>query len=201
MRQDSAAQLMELRARIREIEGASSVQTRWYTGVGALDDLIGGVPGPGLIELSGAPGSGRMSLVLSVVAPLTQAGQWVGWIDGERTFYPAAARQLGVDLEHLMLVRPLPDQAVWAAEQLIGSGCFPLVVVCGEWVSTQVGMRWSRAAERGNCSVFIVRARSDRRIPASVRLTCRGRHMTVTRNRGHQLGKRVPVPHWMEGAS
>jgi len=195
--ESAAISIEALRARIRAIEGHSVTCRRWKTGVRELDELLGGVPTPGWMEVTGPAGSGRLALALSVAAQVTQAGQWVAWLDGDRTFYPPGARLQGVVLERLALVRPVADRGAWAADILVSSGCFPWVVITGNVSLGRAGARWTQAAERGHCCVCVVRQHSERRLPANVRLQVLNQEMRVVRNRGGEVGGRAQIPSWL----
>ena len=186
--------LDELRARIREIEGHSVEVQRKPSGVAVLDQLIGGLPCPGLVEIYGAPGGGRSALALLLTAEVHRQNQWVAWVDLDRKFYPPAARLLGVELRRLALVRPVADRGIWATEQVIRSGCFPLVVILGHLAHGRAGQRFSHAAERGQCCVLLLHERQDKRVPASVRLSMNQRSITVLRNRGGPIGGIASLP-------
>lgn len=184
----------ELRARIQAIEGAGTRTKRWQTGVTHLDELLGGIPTPGCIELTGLEGSGALSVAMAITARVTQLDQWVGWLDGDGLFYPPGACLQGVDLQRLMLVRPIADRSTWAAEQLIASGCFPWVVITGDVNLGRGGSRWNQIAERGNCCVCVVRTHSERRLPAHIRLHIARGQIRVVRNRSGPIGRSAPLP-------
>lgn len=189
-----AISVEELRSRIREIEGQSVRATRWETGVRCLDDLLGGLPVPGVMEVTSLPGGGGVSVALAVAAQLTQAGQWVAWLDTDRTLYPPGLRLQGVALERLVIVRPIADRGAWSADLLVSSGCFPWVVISGDVSLGGSGARWTRAVEKGHCCMCVIRAQSERGLPAQVRLRVSDSVMTVMRNRGGRVGGSAPIP-------
>lgn len=188
--------LAELRESIRSIEGAPVGVHIIPSGVPAIQELLGGLAAPGLIEFSGNYGSGKSSLALSVVAHFTESlGQWVAWVDADRQLYPPAACSLGVDLTRVVLVRPSAQRASWAAEQIVRSGCFPLVVLSGVRVSPRAGVRLSRAAERGRCSVLMLCGESTRGFPAHQRVRVEGGTLWLLRDRiGHSQTRSVRQP-------
>ena len=186
-----------LRARIRTLEDRTVVPpTRIPSGLNALDTLVGGLPRPGIVELYGPPGSGRCRLALQLSAPPTRRGARVAWLDPSRTLYPPAASQLEVVLDHVLVVRPPPPEATWAAEQLIRSGNFALVVVAEPGVLGRAGPRWQLAAEVGQTTVIVVNQRTVRSLPACVRLELCPEAIAVRRNRGGHIGARRPGPDW-----
>src|SRR5690606_32371474 len=205
----AAVSLDALRARIREIEGSARVERRRHSsGVELVDELVGGLPCPGLVEISGPPGTGRTRLALQLVAAATAGGRAVAWVDPERRLYPPAVEALGVPLHRLLLVRPpavaSPGEGgpvVWAAEQILRSGCFPLVVVNlpdqREGFDRGGGHTWARAAERGHCTALVLTTRPRRPFPAEIRLATGAGRVQVLRDRGGRPGSGAALP-WPE---
>lgn len=189
-----AVSIEALRSRIREIEGASVRTTRRKTGIVEIDEILGGIPVPGIMELVGQVGEGVLNIALSICSTLTQAGEWVAWVDMDRMLYPPALQQNGIQLDRLVMLRPVGDLGRWSAEALITSGCFSYVVVSGTLHLGANGTRWARAVEQGNCCLCVVREVPERRLPAQVRIQVSQRLMTVVRNRGGRLGVRRSVP-------
>ena len=84
-----------------------------------------------LAELSGAGASPSLTLAFSMVRQVQQKGEPVAWITrAESTFFPPDAAEGGVDLAALPVIR-LDDlhQRLRAAEQLVRSGAFELLVI------------------------------------------------------------------------
>jgi hypothetical protein len=100
------------------------------TAVPALDRLLdGGLPRGQLVELVGSRTSGRFSTVLAVLAAATGTGEAAALVDLGDALDPALARDLGVDLQRLLWLRPTNlKHALAAAEMVLASG-FPLVAV------------------------------------------------------------------------
>lgn len=106
------------------------------TGIEALDHLLaprggGGLPKGAITVLQGPQGSGRSSLAARMLAHETEQGRPAAWVDVRGTLYPPALQQAGLALDRLLLVRAIPERALYAAEQLMSSGVFKLVVVSG----------------------------------------------------------------------
>lgn len=80
----------------------------------AVPGPLGGIlPGGGLqrgsvVRIEGAPGSGATSLLLSLLAAATAAGEWAAVVDGEGTLGGLAAAEAGVALARLAVVRAVP---------------------------------------------------------------------------------------------
>ena len=99
------------------------------------------------------------------------------WVDPHGRLYPPAAADHGVPLERLLVVRPPDDGAgawAWATEQLLRSGCFPLVVLDHpappKTPQRALSQGLSRAAEHGGSLLLVVSARPVKALPADVRL-------------------------------
>lgn len=102
------------------------------SGVEGLDQLLnGGWPKGALTVLTGLPGSGRMTIAGRALAEQTRRGRPVAWIDVQGLAYPPALDALGVDLSRLLMVRGRATQASFAAEQIIDTGVFEMVVISG----------------------------------------------------------------------
>lgn len=67
----------------------------------------GGIPGPGAIELSGPEGAGKTTLVNDLVKNAQAMGMLCGVIDTENKYDIDYAKWLGVDVDNLLLCRPM----------------------------------------------------------------------------------------------
>ncbi|MCB9675146.1 MAG: hypothetical protein H6737_08510 [Alphaproteobacteria bacterium] len=199
--------IADLRAQIRALEGGPRVErARVPSGSPALDGLVGGLPRPGLFELHGPPGCGAVRLALQMVADETRRRRWVAWVDRERTLHPPAALAIGVDLDRMLIVQPPAGGAeggrhagTWAVEQLLRSGCFPLVVVTSDPAMPEhrfAGTRWRQAAEKGNSTALILTRdrNAGRALQPDVRLLVEPGRLTVTRDRAGQAGAIAMLP-------
>lgn len=203
-----AAALEALREQIRVLEGGPRIlRRRAPSGVATIDALTGGLPRPGIVEISGAPGTGRTRVAAQLVAACTRARRWVTWVDPQRMLHPPALADHGVELGRLLVVCPPRDgtrAGVWAIEQLLRSGCFPLVVVSlppRSGSRRAAGHGWARAAEHGQCTALVLGDRPTRELPADVRLRVGMRGLTVVRDREGRAGARAALPPWPDGAS
>jgi hypothetical protein len=61
-----------------------------------------------VVQVEGTPGSGATSLLLSLLAAATAAGEWAALVDGEGALGGLAAAEAGVTLERLAVVRAVP---------------------------------------------------------------------------------------------
>ncbi|MFT7520674.1 MAG: hypothetical protein ACI9MC_002825 [Kiritimatiellia bacterium] len=196
MSERAAVSLDDLRARIRAIEGSRVERRKQISGVAALDQLIGGLPSPGIVEVQGAPGAGSTRLAAAVVASFTRRSRPVAWVDIQRVLYPPALVDLGVDPRWLLLVRPPGGHSGWTAEQLLRSGCFPVVCISGVERLGRVGQRWAHACEQGGSVALVLTERVERSLPADVRLSVANGELTVMRQRGGGIGARRALPNW-----
>ena len=75
------------------------------TGIAALDELTGGIPRGALTEICGPASSGRTSVLLSLMARMTQAREVCALVDTTDSFHPHSAAAAGVDLKRVLWVR------------------------------------------------------------------------------------------------
>jgi recombination protein RecA len=101
------------------------------SGLPALDELLGGgLPEGKTIAVAGPAGGAATALSLSVLAAFTGAGSLAAVVDRGDGFDPASAADAGVDLSRLLWCRPASaKEAVKAADVLLASGAFPVVVL------------------------------------------------------------------------
>lgn len=152
------------------------------SGWAPLDAAIEGWPVPGISEISGPPGSGRIQVSLPSLVQVSQHHR-VAVVDPLQQLYPPGWK--GIRLEHLLVVRPALEKAIWAAEQLARSGCFGIVALLDPPRLGRAATRLARAAEHGACSLHLWTTEGDTRIPAKIRVQLLGR-------RGDHLHVRLP---------
>jgi len=101
------------------------------TGVAAVDGLVGGIPRTGMTEIYGPASSGRMSLLVSILAQATRRQEFCALIDASGAFDPAGAEEAGVSLPRLLWVRcgGNAEHALKAADLLIQAGGFGVVAM------------------------------------------------------------------------
>jgi recombination protein RecA len=102
------------------------------TGCLSLDAAlgVGGVPRGRITEIFGPEAGGKTTLALHVVAEAQKAGGMAAFIDAEHALDPAYARNLGVDVDNLLISQPdSGEQALDIAEVLIRSGALDAVVI------------------------------------------------------------------------
>ena len=104
------------------------------TGIAELDALRVGrsIPRGRLTEITGASGSGRTSMLRTLVTAVATGGRWVAYIDATRTLAPRDWAHVGSERAPLWMIRPTtPARAAWCADLLLRSGAFALVVLDG----------------------------------------------------------------------
>ncbi len=91
---------------------------------------VGGVPRGRIIEVFGPEGSGKTTLVTSIIAQAQKAGGLAAFIDAEHALDMGYTQKIGVQVEDLLISQPdTGEQALEIAEVLIRSGALDVVVV------------------------------------------------------------------------
>ena len=102
------------------------------TGSIALDVAlgVGGLPRGRIVEIYGPESSGKTTLTLHAIANVQRAGGIAAFIDAEHALDPDYAKNLGVDIDQLLVSQPdTGEQALEIADMLIRSGAIDLVVI------------------------------------------------------------------------
>lgn len=91
---------------------------------------IGGYPKGRIIEIFGPESSGKTTLALQAIAETQKVGGRAAFIDAEHAIDPVYAKNLGVDIDNLILSQPdYGEQALEIVDKLAESGAFDLIVV------------------------------------------------------------------------
>ncbi len=91
---------------------------------------IGGYPRGRVIEIYGPESSGKTTLALHAIAEAQKKGGIAAFIDAEHAFDRFYAKNLGVDLENLIISQPdYGEQALEIVDNLIRSGAIDIIVV------------------------------------------------------------------------
>lgn len=91
---------------------------------------VGGFPKGRIIEIFGPESSGKTTLALHVVAEAQKRGGECAYIDAEHALDPVYARNLGVNVDELVLSQPdTGEQALEIADTLVRSGAIDVLVV------------------------------------------------------------------------
>jgi len=91
---------------------------------------VGGVPRGRIIEIFGPEASGKTTLALHVMAEAQKKGGIAAFIDAEHAFDARYAKNLGVDIDNLLVSQPdTGEQALEIAETLVRSGAVDIIAI------------------------------------------------------------------------
>ncbi|WP_430534636.1 recombinase RecA [Listeria rocourtiae] len=91
---------------------------------------VGGYPRGRIIEVYGPESSGKTTVALHAIAEVQAQGGTAAFIDAEHALDPAYAKNLGVNIDELLLSQPdTGEQALEIAEALVRSGAVDILVV------------------------------------------------------------------------
>ena len=91
---------------------------------------IGGFPRGRIIEIFGPESSGKTTVALHAIAEAQKLGGIAAFIDAEHALDPVYARNLGVDVDNLIVAQPdTGEQALEIAEQLVRSGAVDIITI------------------------------------------------------------------------
>lgn len=136
---DSQATIARLRARPLVTPARPKVLP---LGLPPLDELLpdAGLPRGAVVELCSAAGLGHVTQVALAACAAAQreehpravgdtASAWCAWVDTAATLYAPGVLRAGVDLDHLLVVKPPPDALARVAVRLAASHIFSVVVL------------------------------------------------------------------------
>ena len=182
------ARVWKLSLSSRDASAGHSSRPVWSTGRQVLDARLpgGGWPTASLIEvLLEAPGLGELQLFLPALVQSQQRADgevpWLVWIAPPHEPFAPALAQHGVDLDRLLVVRPsTATEALWAAEQALGSGVCAAVLLWLKGTDDRWLRRLKLAAEAGGALGVLFRPERHRfeSSPAALRLLL---------TRGHEI--------------
>ena len=91
---------------------------------------VGGVPRGRIIEIYGPESSGKTTLALHIVAEAQKAGGKAAFIDAEHALDPVYAKNLGVQIDELLVSQPdTGEQGLEICDMLASSGAIDVIVV------------------------------------------------------------------------
>ena len=91
---------------------------------------VGGIPRGRIVEIYGPESSGKTTVALHIAAQAQKMGGTAAFIDAEHALDPMYAKNLGVDLDELLVSQPdTGEQALEICEALVRSGAVDLVVI------------------------------------------------------------------------
>ena len=112
-------------------KGSMRVETI-STGALALDLAlgVGGLPRGRVIEIFGPESSGKSTLAMHIVAEAQRNGGICAYVDAEHAMDPAYARNIGVDIDELLISQPdTGEQALEITDMLVRSGALDVIVI------------------------------------------------------------------------
>ena len=114
--------------------GERPVQDIQVIPTGCLDlDMalgVGGLPRGRVIEIFGPESSGKTTVALHVVAEAQRAGGVAAFIDAEHALDPVYAKNLGVQIDELLVSQPdTGEQGLEICDMLASSGAIDVIVV------------------------------------------------------------------------
>ncbi|CQR47626.1 Protein RecA [Paraliobacillus sp. PM-2] len=91
---------------------------------------VGGYPRGRVVEIYGPESSGKTTVSLHAIAEAQKQGGQAAFIDAEHALDPVYARNLGVNVDELLLSQPdTGEQALEIAEALVRSGAVDMIVI------------------------------------------------------------------------
>lgn len=91
---------------------------------------VGGYPKGRIIEIYGPESSGKTTFALEAIAEVQKAGGKAAFIDAEHALDPVYVKNLGVDINDLLLSQPdTGEQALEICEALVRSEAISIVVI------------------------------------------------------------------------
>lgn len=91
---------------------------------------IGGVPRGRMIEVYGPESSGKTTVALHMIAETQKAGGLAAFIDAEHALDPVYAKNLGVDIDNLLISQPdNGEQALEICEALVRSNAIDMIII------------------------------------------------------------------------
>lgn len=86
-----------------------------------------------IVEVRGAPGGGKTTMALQAIAACQKVGGQAAFIDLERSFDPRYAKAIGVDLDSLLLIKPLGmEETFEILDSLIKSNSVRIIAMDSE---------------------------------------------------------------------
>ena len=102
------------------------------TGALSLDIAlgVGGIPRGRIIEIYGPESSGKTTVALHMIAEAQKRNGIAGFIDAEHALDPQYAKNLGVDIDNLLISQPdTGEQALEICDALVRSGAIDIIVI------------------------------------------------------------------------
>jgi recombination protein RecA len=92
--------------------------------------LGGGIPKGRIVEIYGPESSGKTTVALHAVAEVQRQGGIAAFVDAEHALDPVYARNLGVDIDNLLVSQPdTGESALEIVDQLVRSSAVDVIVI------------------------------------------------------------------------
>jgi len=75
------------------------------------------VPRGRIVEIFGPESSGKTTVALHIIAEAQKAGGEAAFIDAEHALDPVYAKNLGVDIENLIVPSRIPENRLWKLQR------------------------------------------------------------------------------------
>jgi recombination protein RecA len=91
---------------------------------------VGGLPRGRIVEIYGPESSGKTTLTLQVIGECQKGGGTCAFIDAEHALDPLYAKNLGVNIDNLLVSQPdTGEQALEICDMIVRSGAVDVVVI------------------------------------------------------------------------
>lgn len=176
--------LTQLKRSIEQVQTGMGIRLseRIYdSGFRQLNNLLpsGGVPSGAVLEWidqSFGGGAGCLGLQVAWHVTLQQVADQRGVlvvVDAPGCFYPPAAATLGVELSHVLVVRPACEQDhFWVLDQLLRCAAVGAVWSRIERIPAKVYRRLQLASEQSQTTLCLVRSHRWRNTPSWAQIRC-----------------------------
>lgn len=118
---------------VMKLGEASHVQVETVSSGNLALDIalgVGGFPRGRIIEVYGPESSGKTTVALHAIAEVQKLGGQAAFIDAEHALDPLYAKNLGVNIDELLLSQPdTGEQALEIADALVRTGAVEILVV------------------------------------------------------------------------
>ncbi len=175
------------------------------TGFAALDQVIGGWPVQQVTELQCLPGIGELRLLLPYLTrqQLIQQERWVVFLNCPARLNAVFFVQNGIRLERVLEINGSDNEALWAAEQCLKSGCCQSILLWHNHLQIAQFKRLQLAAAQGQTELFLYRnaVAKQQHLPVSLSLALTGSPnglvIRIQKKRGGWAGQQLQVD-WSE---
>ncbi len=186
--------LSELKAsgQIWSLHDQHSPNALLSSGFAELDQVLaGGFPAHTVIELHSPIGIGELRLLLPCLTRPLVRSQLLAFINPPMLIGSQMLQAAGITPSQVLVLHPATAQdALWAAEQCLKSGCCGSVVLWQPSLSIAQLKRLQLCAQDGQASLFIFRGQRQAQISLPVALSlqlspaCQGVKVQVLKRRG-----------------